>query len=63
MDNEVIKELRLTNELLKLISDQLELQFLQQFVNDDSTNAIRLAERNEMRTAVFEKRKDLGLEE
>ena len=65
MEKQLLAEIKRTNELLKLLSDQLELQYLQQFVNesDKNPNPVRLLERNEIRSAVFAKRQELGLED
>lgn len=60
----LLQEARRTNRLLELISDQLELQYLEQFVAaEGEPDVVRLAERDEMRAVVNEKRRRLELED
>lgn len=58
----LLKEQNRTNKLLEVISDQLELQYLEQFVDDVDPDPMRLMERDNMRTKVFLKRQALNLE-
>lgn len=58
----LLKQAERTNKLLELISDQLELQYLEQFVAEEEPDSTRVAERDYIRSRVFEKRTALKLE-
>ncbi len=60
---ELIEQAKRTNELLALLSEQLELAYLQQFLTEIKPDPIRLHERDESRSKVFDMRYKLGLEE
>lgn len=63
MLKQLIEQTKRTNELLALLSEQLELAFLQQVVTDTNPDPIRLHERDECRSKVFDMRCKVGLEE